>query len=138
LPAFDLTPGSTPRRTPDAANGASTLPAEAHAHALDLLNVLGEIEEGDEAGRAAADYNHDVPVMAMAAAVEPPETTRHIRFSKVLDIVTLFSKYTMALTFQNLCQAHAPCSCVSPLARGKGLCFAGCGGAGGFGGGPGQ
>lgn len=86
LPAFDLTPGSTPRRTPDAANGA--LPAEAHAHALDLRYVLGEIEEGDEAGRAGADYNHDVPVMAMAAAAEAPETTRHIKFSKVLYIVT--------------------------------------------------
>jgi len=31
--------------------------------------------------------------------------TRGIKFSKVLSIVTLYSKYSRALTFQNLCQA---------------------------------
>ena len=76
--SINTTPGSTPRRAHDAAN-ASALPADelAHVHALDLRNVLdtlGEIAEGDEAGRGP-----DVPVMAMAAAEEAaPETTRHM------------------------------------------------------------
>ena len=48
---------------------------------------IGPGEVGDEAGCAGADYNHDVPVMAMAAAAEAPETTRHIKFSKVLYIL---------------------------------------------------
>jgi len=36
---------------------------------------------------------------------EQPRVARWHRFSKVLSMVTLHSKYTRALTFENVCQA---------------------------------
>jgi len=46
-------------------------------------------------------------VAASAPAARQESCSRHNKFSKVLYIVTFFGKYTMALTFQNVCQGKS-------------------------------